>query len=375
MEFIGQFDCGHNILLLWKMGSHLNFKNFGGDGNNGSKPVVNSPLVRQSSIYSLTFDELQSTFGGLGKDFGSMNMDELLRNISTAEETQSAMTASVSAGEGGDVSGGNLQKQGSLSLPRTLSQKTVDEVWKYLMKESDGGSNDGSTGGEANLPQRQQTLGTMTLEEFLARAGVVREDMQQIGMVNNGGFFADNSPLALGFQQANTNNGFASGVKSSSQLQQQPQPLFPKQQVVAFAPPMHLMNATQLASPGAKGSPASQISSDVVSKNSIDTTSPSPVPYIFGRGRKCGANLEKVVERRQKRMIKNRESAARSRARKQAYTLELEAEVAKLKEMNQELLKKQEEVMEMQKNQMLEKVNRPWGRKRRCLRRTITCPW
>ncbi|TYG80965.1 hypothetical protein ES288_D02G259500v1 [Gossypium darwinii] len=388
------------------MGSHLNFKNFGGDGNNGSKPVVNSPLVRQSSIYSLTFDELQSTFGGLGKDFGSMNMDELLRNISTAEETQSAMTASVSAGEGGDVSGGNLQKQGSLTLPRTLSQKTVDEVWKYLMKESDGGSNDGSTGGEANLPQRQQTLGTMTLEEFLARAGVVREDMQQIGMVNNGGFFADNSALALGFQQANTNNGFASGVKSSSQLQQQPQPLFPKQQVVAFAPPMHLMNTTQLASPGAKGSvvgigdpsmnnnlvqttglqgggmgivglgsPASQISSDVVSKNSTDTTSPSPVPYIFGRGRKWGANLEKVVERRQRRMIKNRESAARSRARKQAYTLELEAEVAKLKEMNQELLKKQEEMMEMQKNQMLEKVNRPWGRKRQCLRRTITCPW
>ncbi|MBA0799179.1 hypothetical protein Gohar_009709, partial [Gossypium harknessii] len=220
MEFIGQFDCGHNILLLWKMGSHLNFKNFGGDGNHELKPVVNSPLVRQSSIYSLTFDELQSTFGGLGKDFGSMNMDELLRNISTAEETQSAMTASVSAGEGEDVSGGNLQKQGSLTLPRTLSQKTVDEVWKYLMKENDGGSNDGSTGGEANLPQRQQTLGTMTLEEFLARAGVVREDMQQIGMVNNGGFFADNSALALGFQQANTNNGFASGVKSSSQLQQ-----------------------------------------------------------------------------------------------------------------------------------------------------------
>jgi len=52
-------------------------------------------------------------------------------------------------------------------------------------------------------------------------------------------------------------------------------------------------------------------------------------------------------------MIKNRESAARSRARKQAYTMELEAEVQKLKELNAELQKKQEEMMEMQKNQVV----------------------
>ena len=111
---------------------------------------------------------------------------------------------------------------------------------------------------------------------------------------------------------------------------------------------MHLINTTQLASPGARGSvvgigdpsansnlvqstglqnggmgivslgsPASQISLDVISKNGVDTSSLSPVPYVFGRGRKCSAALEKVVERRQRRMIKNRESAARSRARKQ----------------------------------------------------------
>lgn len=49
--------------------------------------------------------------------------------------------------------------------------------------------------------------------------------------------------------------------------------------------------------------------------------------------------MEKVVERRQRRMIKNRELAARSRGRKQAYMMELEAEVAKLKELNDELQK------------------------------------
>jgi ABA responsive element binding factor len=51
----------------------------------------------------------------------------------------------------------------------------------------------------------------------------------------------------------------------------------------------------------------------------LSSLSPSPVPYVFNgglRGRKPPA-MEKVVERRQRRMIKNRESAARSRQRKQ----------------------------------------------------------
>jgi len=74
-------------------------------------------------------------------------------------------------------------------------------------------------------------------------------------------------------------------------------------------------------------------------------------------------------------MIKNRESAARSRARKQAYTMELEAEVQKLKELKAELQKKQEEMMEMQKNQVLEVVSNPHAQKKRCLRRTLTGPW
>ncbi|XP_010266851.1 PREDICTED: protein FD-like isoform X2 [Nelumbo nucifera] len=49
-------------------------------------------------------------------------------------------------------------------------------------------------------------------------------------------------------------------------------------------------------------------------------------------------------DRRHKRMIKNRESAARSRARKQAYTNELELEVAYLKEENAKLRIQQQEL-------------------------------
>ncbi|XP_047166691.1 protein FD-like [Vigna umbellata] len=52
-------------------------------------------------------------------------------------------------------------------------------------------------------------------------------------------------------------------------------------------------------------------------------------------------------DRRNKRMIKNRESAARSRARKQAYTNELEVEVEQLKEENARLKRQQKQLSEV----------------------------
>ncbi|XP_044509207.1 bZIP transcription factor 46-like [Mangifera indica] len=438
------------------MGSYMNFKNSADASHGGIKPQGNFPLARQPSVYSLTFEEFQNTWGGLGKDFGSMNMDELLKNIWTAEESQ-AMTSSAVAGVEGSMPSGNLQRQGSLTLPRTLSQKTVDEVWKDLMKETGGGARYASGGdgsNASNVPQRQPTLGEMTLEEFLVRAGVVREDTQQIlARPDNVGLFANNANigLALGFQQPSRDNGLLGnrviennnsvsgqlrglapnvrGVISSQQPQQlqqhhyqppQQQSLFPKQATVAFASPVNLMNTTQLTgtSPGARGpvfrsanpsmtnnlvqscalqsacglksgglgvaglgtggvtvatgSPASQVSPDVITKSSAESL--SPVPYVIGRGRRSTA-LEKVVERRHRRMIKNRESAARSRARKQAYTLELEAEVAELKEANKELQKKQAEILTVQKDELLEKMKMHYGGRRQYLRRTLTGPW
>ncbi|KAK8948168.1 ABSCISIC ACID-INSENSITIVE 5-like protein 6 [Platanthera guangdongensis] len=53
------------------------------------------------------------------------------------------------------------------------------------------------------------------------------------------------------------------------------------------------------------------------------------------------------IDRRQKRIIKNRESAGRSRARKQAYANELEMEIVQLAKENATLKKEQEEVTEL----------------------------
>lgn len=382
----------------------MNFKNFSDEppgSGGGSRPPNIFPLARQSSVYSLTFDEFQSTMGGsIGKDFGSMNMDELLKNIWTAEDIQQP------AGQANPDSSGNpsnyLQRQGSLTLPRTLSQKTVDEVWKDL-----------STG-MTNLPLRQQTLGEVTLEEFLFRAGVVREEQKLPEKPQNFDLLGDltrpvsNQPLGFGFQNTGNNN--------------KQQPIFPKQPAFAYNNCIPNANSTQVVNPGIRtgmtgiadphhpnsngrmgmvgitdphhpspdgglgmigngvtvATDSPTLSSDGIGRNNGDNSSVSPLPYIFTgglRGRRSNNAVEKVIERRQRRMIKNRESAARSRARKQAYTTELEAEVAKLKEENEKLLKKQAEIMEMQKNQVSEMMTMPQGGKRRRLTRTQTGPW
>ncbi|KAF3528438.1 hypothetical protein DY000_02042390 [Brassica cretica] len=418
------------------MGTHINFNNLGGEG---MKPTDNAyPLARQSSLYSLTFDELQSTLlGGPGKDFGSMNMDELLKSIWTAEEAQAmTMTSSAAAATAVAQPGGGipLQRQGSLTLPRTISQKTVDEVWKCLFTKD--GNMVGSSGGgsESNAPQRQQTLGEITLEEFLLRAGVVREDN------SNNGFYSNNGApggLGFGFGQPNQNNISFNGTNDSmilkqpphQQFQQQPsqpqlqprqqlnqpphppqqqhphqrlpQTIFPKQANVAFAGAGNNASNNNNNGLGNFGGGRVTVAATSPGTSSAENNSLSPVPYVLNRGRRSNTGLEKVIERRQRRMIKNRESAARSRARKQAsininqtvyiksakicstfllvsinlqaYTLELEAEIEKLKKVNQELQKKQAEMMEMQKNE--ESSKQPWGSKRQCLRRTLTGPW
>ncbi|KAL8230912.1 hypothetical protein R6Q57_000690 [Mikania cordata] len=366
----------------------MNFKSFGNQPMD-SRSVTgrtpgNFPLARQGSIYSLTFDELQNTMGSIGKDFGSMNMDELLKNIWNAEEMHSmGMNTITGVQDRGGISGTSLQRQGSLTLPRTLSQKTVDEVWKDLLKEYDNGF------GQPDLPQRQQTLGEMTLEEFLMKAGVVREETQLANKPNDHELFLSNPGFGgIGFQQptgriqnAAVDNGGGNQISFQSGNQTQPPPLFPKQTNLAYGGPLvaipasnqsvirngvvglsdSVMNSGLVSATGlqggmglmaglgatggvtvAAGSPA--VSSDGLAKsNGGDMSSVSPVPYVFNgvlKGRKNGA-IEKVMERRHRRMIKNRESAARSRARKQAYTMELEAEVSELKRKNQELKRKQ----------------------------------
>ncbi|KAM7521244.1 hypothetical protein LguiB_020206 [Lonicera macranthoides] len=64
--------------------------------------------------------------------------------------------------------------------------------------------------------------------------------------------------------------------------------------------------------------------------------------HSFTNKRRAESEEDQSADGRFKRMIKNRESAARSRDRKHAYTYELELEVARLKKENAKMRRQQE---------------------------------
>ncbi|XP_006836037.3 protein ABSCISIC ACID-INSENSITIVE 5 [Amborella trichopoda] len=356
-----------------------------------------SPLARQGSIYSLTLDEFQSTLCEPGKNFGSMNMDEFLSNIWTAEESQAmaaAMEAAASHAEEPNKSSmhrqPSLPRQNSLTIPAPLSQKTVEEVWSDIHgveQANNSNSNSNSNNGGANPSTRQPTFGEMTLEDFLVKAGVVRD-----GGAPSGGNPTYEYPSGQGERPGfghvigmgyNGNGGFS---LSNSNHHQQSMVVgegggYGKRGIGGLCMGGRMGNGGLCI-----GSPVSPLSSEGMC--AVGTG--GGVEYgggemgggmRGGRKRVLDAPVEKVVERRQRRMIKNRESAARSRARKQAYTVELEAELNQLKEENAKLRKQQEEATEKRRKKLLETLAttnvapQGGGARMRTLRRTFTGPW
>ncbi|CAN1298407.1 ABSCISIC ACID-INSENSITIVE 5-like protein 2 [Linum perenne] len=218
------------------MGSH-------GDARSNGNQSLFQPLGRQNSLYNLTLDEVQNQLGDLGKPLISMNLDELLKNVLTAEPNQSVDAETEGTQLANQTS---LQRQASLSIAGALSKKTVDEVWRDIQQSK--------TNGEKKK-DRQPTLGEMTLEDFLVKAGVVAEASM------------DSRDAGVAGIDANVT------------------PQFPQQgQWLQYHQNMGTLSDSQMPA-RKRGAP--------------------------------GEIVEKHVERRQKRMIKNRESAARSRARKQ----------------------------------------------------------
>ncbi|XP_044968377.1 bZIP transcription factor 27-like [Hordeum vulgare subsp. vulgare] len=77
---------------------------------------------------------------------------------------------------------------------------------------------------------------------------------------------------------------------------------------------------------------------------------PAGCHFVFsasGGGSRRATAVQPAVagDRRQRRMIKNRESAARSRARKQAYNNEMEAELAQLRRENRMLIQREQDLI------------------------------
>ncbi|CAN8316614.1 unnamed protein product [Cochlearia groenlandica] len=418
----------------------------GGGGGGGGEIHPFSSLGRQSSIYSLTLDEFQHSLCENGKKFGSMNMDEFLVSIWNAEENNNnhqaaaaaaaatgAVSHSVPANDNGGVaergvfSGGgslgnkrsgiakqpSLARQGSLTLPAPLCRKTVDEVWSEIHKggAASGGEagEDGSRGGRSNGQNnahngdgegaaRQPTFGEMTLEDFLVKAGVVREHPTNPNPKPNqnpssvmpaatqhqqlyGVFQGTGDPSFLGQAMGVSDpTGYGKRTGGGGGGYQHAVPVQPG--VCYGGGGGFGAGGQQMGMVG----PLSPVSSDGLGHGQVDNIGGQygvDMGGLRGRKRVGDGPVEKVVERRQRRMIKNRESAARSRARKQAYTVELEAELNQLKEENSQLKHALAELERKRKQQYFEslkmrtqpKVSRASGGGRlRTLMRNPSCP-
>ncbi|KAJ0259408.1 ABSCISIC ACID-INSENSITIVE 5-like protein 3 [Hirschfeldia incana] len=243
---------------------------------NVEEPIHQS-LPRENSLYNLKLHEVQNHLGSSSKPLGSMNLDELLKSVWSAEDHQPP--------EGTEE---GITRQGSLTLPHGLSRKTVNEVWRDIQQDKNGTS--ANPHGDM-VDNKQPTLGEITLEDLLMKAGVVTETMtvpqNVVNVASNGQWAQYHQPQHQGFM---------------------PYPVCDMQ--------------------------------EMVSPTSLMMGGFSDTPQAHGRkrvGSSGGEFVERIVERKQKRMIKNRESASRSRARKQAYTQELEIKVSSLEEENQKL--------------------------------------
>ncbi|KAK9989175.1 hypothetical protein SO802_029414 [Lithocarpus litseifolius] len=289
-----------------------------------SKVVVttNPDLPRQSSICSLStmLADLQQQ----QQQNQSMNMDDLLKNLYSTSSDQFA-EGTTSAGGGGGGGG----------------DKTVDEVWKEIVAGTAGtttNADNHSKVEEISSSNGNNTAEEMTLEDFLTKAGAVREEDVRLG----GGALV---PVAGGY-----------GVNGGGQFGME----------VGF-------DGRMVVGGGVSAVPV-----------------PVPVPVSVvgggggggggGRGKRRAIEeplLDKATQQKQRRMIKNRESAARSRERKQAYTVELESLVANLEEENAKLLKEeadhQKERFELLMQNLIPVVEK--RKPRRALRRVNSMCW
>jgi len=240
---------------------------------------------KQNSILSLTLDEFQCKSG---KSFSSLNMDEFLAasiwssNDEATTQTQNAKNV---------VTTEHIISQqlgNSFSLPPPICKKTVDEVWSEIHKNQPQFKEANSLKRSDTL-KKQKALGEMSLEDFLVKAGVVQQSLSLPFKNHNGNVSSNMRPLNIA-------------------------------SCYGLRPSMAMGLSTQCVSRNglATYQMLSQNNNLGVKDFAVEKCQSLTESSGCGnRKRMIDGPPEVVVERRQRRMLKNRESAARSRARRQ----------------------------------------------------------
>lgn len=289
------------------------------------QPAAFPSLNKQSSIFSLTFNEIECKSGW---SFGSMNMEEFIANIWSVEENQVSpqqanreevvnsdkiiSTEPINSNGTNSNAKTTLSRQGSFSIPIPLCKKTVDEIWFEI--HTDEASEPEPEKVIDSGPQRQQTLGEMTLEDFLVKAGVVQESPSTEGSNSQNRTVTFQVEKQSGKAENGIPGGSSSGFSNQQSLDQSH--YVGNGSCSGFA-------AYQVYGQSTSGVLVGQQACNSVTNGAGASVGDKGDCLTEASGAKTGKKRiidgppEVVVERRQRRMIKNRESAARSRARKQ----------------------------------------------------------
>lgn len=252
---------------------------------------------KPNTIFSLTLDEIQMKSG---RTVGSMNMDDFLTSLWNSVDENL-----IPIPEPNPIEHQQLRRQNSFAIPIQICKKTVEEVWLDIQKDQT--QNQKLEQNNPNPIDRQQTYGEITLEDFLIKAGVVQQSTKHKLLQPQ----QQPIPMTLPPQQ-----------QPVLQNLDQSYGLYANNNINSSNSGSYMMNASYATYPiyapvAKRVNVNATVDNSVVMGNnseSVDTTA--------GNGKSTKKRIidgppEIVVERRQRRMIKNRESAARSRARKQ----------------------------------------------------------
>ncbi|XAR62485.1 hypothetical protein NMG60_11017253 [Bertholletia excelsa] len=281
-----------------------------------SLPTSELPnLDHLTNLQQYTKSNNKDSIGSSSKYLGSMTVDGTLLDAEiTLLDAAGAVTA-ISDNEAAAAGAmmPTIRRLESGGGSNALPKKTVDDVWKEIVA---GRS-------ERRECKKEAPDEMMTLEDFLAKTGAVEVEDVKV------------EPAALPEKR------LSGGIFSFDSM-----PLSPLSSQQSFDSVVGFGNGVEV---------------------------------VGGRGKRLAVlePLDKAAQQRQRRMIKNRESAARSRERKQAYQVELESLAVKLEEENEKLMKEKAERSRKRYQQLMVKVipvvekRRP----RRTLRKVHSMHW
>jgi len=231
------------------------------------------PMARQNSLYNLSFDEVQSQLGNTGKPVHGMSFDEFHKSVISAESGQLVQDPSS---DPHSLHIGNLSN--GMHCTKT---NVISEAWRGIVDQE-------HMNRSVETLLKQSTLG----------------ELDHLHLIDNN----------VTDQNVNVQTPAPMIIDSIHQQHWLQIPSINTHQ------PKIIRNSQDFNV--SKAFYESQLS---YSENSVGI--PMSPPYSdsksppFTKGKYSNETLEKAVERRQKRMAKNRESAARSRAKKQVSSM------------------------------------------------------